>query len=196
MYVRGKCVKFLPFIINEYLGRSKSAGSNKVPTIDKIAKDIISEKVKQCPKKGLHSSGSLNVNYVILNRIDATNWAPKTHSSDITTALAIIIFKMWTKAKLNFREYVFKKTMKHVDSFPMKLPIAFPCLLTGIILSQYPEVMCFRRSSIQKCRALTLNYRLFVGTRVPDIIEFFRSEGDWCRRIMRIKEEIVRREAF
>lgn len=36
MYDRGKCVKFSPSNINDYLGRSKSAGSDKDPSIDKI----------------------------------------------------------------------------------------------------------------------------------------------------------------
>lgn len=41
VYVIGKCVKFSPLIINDYLGRSKSAGSYKILYIDKIAKDIM-----------------------------------------------------------------------------------------------------------------------------------------------------------
>lgn len=51
--ISGKCVKFSPSIINEHLGRSKSTGSEKVPSIDKTAKEIIAGKVKQWPKKCL-----------------------------------------------------------------------------------------------------------------------------------------------
>lgn len=47
VYVRGKCVKFSPSIINDYLGRSKSVKSNKTSSIDKIAKEITGEQVKQ-----------------------------------------------------------------------------------------------------------------------------------------------------
>lgn len=36
MYDRGKCVKVSPLIINDYLGRRKSAGSDKAPSIYKI----------------------------------------------------------------------------------------------------------------------------------------------------------------
>lgn len=36
VYDRGKCVNFPPSNVNDYLGGSKFAGSNKVPSIDKI----------------------------------------------------------------------------------------------------------------------------------------------------------------
>lgn len=79
-YVRGKCVKFSPLIINGYFGKSKFAGSDKASSIDKIAKEITDGQVKQWSNKGLLSSGRLSVEYVILNRIDASNWAPINHS--------------------------------------------------------------------------------------------------------------------
>lgn len=40
VYVRGKCVKFSPSIVNDYLCIRKSVGSDKAPSIDKIAKVI------------------------------------------------------------------------------------------------------------------------------------------------------------
>lgn len=36
---------------------------------------------------------------------------------------------------------MFDHTMKHVDTFPVKLPIAFPCLIPGIILKQHPKIL-------------------------------------------------------
>lgn len=36
VYDRGNCVKVSPLIINDYLGRRKSAGSDKAPSIYKI----------------------------------------------------------------------------------------------------------------------------------------------------------------
>lgn len=56
VYVRAKCVKFSPSIINEYLGKRTSVGSYKVPNIAKIAKEITGGQVKQLPKKRLLSS--------------------------------------------------------------------------------------------------------------------------------------------
>lgn len=72
--------------------------------------------------------------------------------------------------KLNFGEYVFDQTMKHVDSFVVKLPIAFPCLISGIIFNQHPNIVNTTETPNKKAGPLTLNYRLFVGTHVPDIV--------------------------
>lgn len=74
VYVRGKCVKFSPTIINKYMGRSQSDVLEKVPSIDKI-----------------------------------------------------------TKAKLDFGEYVFDQTMKQTETYVVKLPIAFPNVITKIV---------------------------------------------------------------
>lgn len=92
-------------------------------------------------KKGLLSSGSLSLKYDVLNKIGSSNWAPTNHSLGITTTYAKLIFQMGTKAKMNFGEYVFKKTMKHVDSFDVRLPIIFPYLLIGIILNQQSKAV-------------------------------------------------------
>lgn len=97
-----------PRIINEYLGRSKSVIYNDVPSVYKIAKEVTCGQVKQWPKKGLLSIGSLSVKYDILNRIGAVNWEPINHSASTTSALAKLIFQTGIKAKLNFGDYVFE----------------------------------------------------------------------------------------
>ncbi|MCI36752.1 envelope-like protein, partial [Trifolium medium] len=45
------------------------------------------------------------------------------------------------KGSLNFGEYVFNLTMKHADTFAIKVPIAFPSLISEIILSQHPDIL-------------------------------------------------------
>ncbi|XP_050878663.1 uncharacterized protein LOC127082469 [Lathyrus oleraceus] len=141
VYVRGSCVKFSPKIINEYLGRTKFAVYDDIPSIDKIKKEITGGQVKQWPKKGLLSTGSLSMKYAILNRIGATNKEPTNHCSSITSALTKLVFQIGTKAKLNFGNYVLKQTMKHADSFAPKIPITFPSLITSIILNQHPKIV-------------------------------------------------------
>lgn len=70
---------------------------------------------------------------------------------------------------MNFGEYVFEQTMKRVNSFVVKLPIVFPCLLIGIILNQHPEVVHPKEAQNKKAVPLTFDYRQFVRTHVPDI---------------------------
>ncbi|MCH93110.1 envelope-like protein, partial [Trifolium medium] len=106
----------------------------------------------------------------ILNRIGAANWAPTNHGSGITPQLAKLIYLIETKGKLNFGEHVFNLTMKHANTFAVKLPIAFPCLITSIILSQHPEILQPGETQVKKPTILTFDYRLFVGSHVPDIV--------------------------
>ncbi|MCI36795.1 envelope-like protein, partial [Trifolium medium] len=80
VYIRGKCIKFSPTTINEYLGRNIiEAETEEVDLLNKVTGVITGGQVKSCPKKGFLPTGSLSVKYVILNRIGASNWAPTTH---------------------------------------------------------------------------------------------------------------------
>ncbi|KAI5390133.1 hypothetical protein KIW84_075457 [Lathyrus oleraceus] len=134
--------------------------NENVPSIDKIAKEIIFGQVNQLPKKCLLSSGSLSVKYDVLNRNGPTNWEPINHSSGITITLAKLIFQIGTKTKMNIGEYVFEKTMKQVDSFVVKIPITFPCLLNGIILNQHPGFLHLEEAQNKKAVSLAFDYKL------------------------------------
>ena len=60
--------------------------------------------------------------------------------------------------------------MKHANSFAVKLPIAFPSLLCGIILSQHPGILVSTDVPSKRESPLSLSYRLFEGTHVADIV--------------------------
>src|ERR1044072_5177808 len=59
--------------------------------------------------------------------------------------------------------------MKHGDTFAVKLPVAFPCLLTELILAQHPDILRAGEREAPKSKPLNFDYRLFVGTHVNDI---------------------------
>lgn len=65
---------------------------------------------------------------------------------------------------------MFDQTMENADSFIVKLPITFPCLLIGIILSQYLEIIKPQEIPSKKFRPMTLDNKQFVGKRVQDIM--------------------------
>ena len=79
--------------------------------------------------------------FAIINRIGASNWEPTNHSLVEPLFLLSFYSALEPKSKLNFREYVFEKTMKNVDSFTVKKLITFQCLLTRIILNNHPKVL-------------------------------------------------------
>ena len=66
--------------------------------------------------------------------------------------------------------YIFDQTLKHAGSYAVKGPIAFPSLLCGIVLAQYPDILVEKDTVCKRAPALGLHYKLFQGTHVPDIV--------------------------
>ncbi|KAH1226119.1 hypothetical protein GmHk_11G032869 [Glycine max] len=170
VFVRGKCVRFSPAVINKYLGRPTEGVVDIVVSEHQIAKEITAKQVQHWPKKGKLSAGKLSVKYAILHRIGAANWVPTNHTSTIATGLGKFLYAVGTKSKFNFGNYIFDQTVKHSESFAVKLPIAFPTVLCGIMLSQHPNMLNYTDSVMKRESPLSLHYKLFEGTHVPDIV--------------------------
>ncbi|KAH1205341.1 hypothetical protein GmHk_16G046073 [Glycine max] len=170
VFVRGKCVRFSPAVINKYLGRPTDGVIDIDVSEHQIAKEITAKRVQHWPKKGKLSAGKLSVKYAILHRIGAANWVPTNHTSTIATGLGKFLYAVGTKSKFNFGNYIFDQTVKHSESFAVKLPIAFPTVLCGIMLSQHPNMLNYTDSVIKRESPLSLHYKLFEGTHVPDIV--------------------------
>ncbi|KAL5187072.1 hypothetical protein HKD37_05G012812 [Glycine soja] len=170
VFVRGKCVRFSPAVINKYLGRPTDGVVDITVYEHQIAKEITAKQVQHWPKKGKLSAGKLSVKYAILHRIGAANWVPTNHTSTVATGLGKFLYAVGTKSKFNFGNYIFDQTVKHSESFAVKLPIAFPTVLCGIMLSQHPNILNYTDSVMKRESPLSLHYKLFEGTHVPDIV--------------------------
>ncbi|KAH1210446.1 hypothetical protein GmHk_15G044752 [Glycine max] len=170
VFVRGKCVRFSPAVINKYLDRPTDGVVDIAVSEHQIAKEITAKQVQHWPKKGKLSAGKLSVKYAILHRIGAANWVPTNHTSTVATGLGKFLYAVGTKSKFNFGNYIFDQTVKHSESFAVKLPIAFPTVLCGIMLSQHPNILNNIDSVMKRESPLSLHYKLFEGTHVPDIV--------------------------
>ncbi|KAH1233608.1 hypothetical protein GmHk_09G026011 [Glycine max] len=170
VFVRGKCIRFSPAVINKYLGRPTDGVIDIDVSEHQIAKEITAKRVQHWPKKGKLSAGKLSVKYAILHRIGAANWVPTNHTSTVATGLGKFLYAVGTKSKFNFGNYIFDQTVKHSESFAIKLPIAFPTVLCGIMLSQHPNMLNYTDSVMKRESPLSLHYKLFEGTHVPDIV--------------------------
>ncbi|KAH1214974.1 hypothetical protein GmHk_13G036222 [Glycine max] len=170
VFVRGKCIRFSPAVINKYLGRPTEGVVDIAVSEHQIAKEITAKQVQHWPKKGKLSAGKLSVKYAILHRIGAANWVPTNHTSTVATGLGKFLYAVGTKSKFNFGNYIFDQTVKHSESFAVKLPIAFPTVLCGIMLSQHPNMLNYTDSVMKRESPLSLHYKLFEGTHVPDIV--------------------------
>ena len=126
--------------------------------------------------KGKLLASKLSVKYVLPHWIRAANSVPTNHTSTIATGLGKFIYVVDTKTKFDFGSYNFEQTMKHAHSFDVKMNIAFSSLLCQIILSQYPCILVSTDVASKRESPLSLHYKLYKGTHVPDIDMTSRNE--------------------
>lgn len=98
---------------------------------------------------------------------------PTNHTSNIATRLGKFIYILGTKSSFNFGSYVFDQTMKHAASFVVKMPMAFPSLIGGVILTQHSSILISSDSICKINPPLLLHYMMFIGKHVPDIVITF-----------------------
>ncbi|CAI8599361.1 unnamed protein product [Vicia faba] len=141
VFVRGNCIEFSPQIINRYVERNVSKQVEMEVIDNTICIKISAERVTYWPRKKKLSVSDLTIKYVVLNRIGVVNWVPKNDTSLITIRLGKFIYIVGTKTKVDFGNYVFEQIVKHTRSYGVKMPIAFPTIICGIIMNQHPGIL-------------------------------------------------------
>ncbi|XP_050916065.1 uncharacterized protein LOC127131174 [Lathyrus oleraceus] len=142
VHVRGKCVNFSPSMINKYLGRPDVAQPELEVIDNKICQVITANQVRKWPLKGKFVASKLSVKYAMLHKIGAANWVPTNY----------------------------KSTVAHAGSFSVKGPIAFPSLIYGIVLNQFPNILIENDSVKKRDSPMSFKHNLCLGTHVPDIV--------------------------
>ncbi|XP_057452952.1 uncharacterized protein LOC130744818 [Lotus japonicus] len=170
VFVRGKGADFSLEVINTYLGRSPDVVTEQELDLDRVANTLTGKSIKKWPKKGLLPYGKLTAKYAVLYKIVTENWMATQHLSGVTPPLAIILYLIRTGGDFDFGNFVYEQTLKLAGSFAVKLPILFPCLLSRLIVHQYPNIVRAEEPLGKKPLPLMFDYRLSVGTRVPDIM--------------------------
>ncbi|XP_045810907.1 uncharacterized protein LOC123905343 [Trifolium pratense] len=141
VFVHGKCVKFSPSVINQYLQRNTEEVAALKVTDNEVCKVLTGGRIKVWPSKAKLAATSLSPFYAVLNRIAAHNWVPTTHSGDVARGLGKFIYAVGTKAKFDYGAYFFQETLSHALTYAVEKPVAFPTLLCNIILEQHPDIL-------------------------------------------------------
>ncbi|XP_050908727.1 uncharacterized protein LOC127122431 [Lathyrus oleraceus] len=170
VFVRGKCITFSPTVINKFLGRGIEGACELEATYNEVCREIIARKVKEWPSKNHLPSRKLTVKYAILHKIGSANWVPTNHISAISNTLGIFIFVVGTKLKFDYGRFMSEQIVKHASTNAVKLPIAFPSMIYGIILSQHPGILSTNDLPSRRKPALSVHYKLFEGSHVEDIV--------------------------
>ncbi|XP_050890657.1 uncharacterized protein LOC127096080 [Lathyrus oleraceus] len=182
VYVRGKCVHFSPSVINMYLGRPDVAQPELEVTDNKIYQVITANQVRKWAFKGKLVASKLSVKYAMLHKIGAANMVPTNHKSTVAVMLGKFIYAVGTKANFDYGSYIFDQTLKHAGSFSVKGPIAFPSLICGIVLNQFPNILTENDSMKRRDSPLSFNHKLFLGTHVPDIAMAIGETSSVCNQ--------------
>ncbi|XP_050890925.1 uncharacterized protein LOC127096393 [Lathyrus oleraceus] len=170
VYLRGKCITFSPTIINNFISRDNE-GAGELEVIDnQVCREITARQVKVWPVKKHLPAEKLTVKYAILHKIGAPNWVPTNHISTIANTLGRFIFAVGTKVKFDYGRFMFEQIIKHATTNAVKLPIAFPSMIYGIILNQHPGIMCSNDLPSRRKPTMSVHYKLFEGSHVEDII--------------------------
>ncbi|XP_050876523.1 uncharacterized protein LOC127080237 [Lathyrus oleraceus] len=119
-------------------GRNNEGAGELEVTDNQVCREIIAKQVKVWPFKKYLPAGKLTIKYAILHKIGAANWVPANHISTIANTLGRFIFAVGTKVKFDYGRYMFDQIIKHATTNAVKLPIAFPSMICGIILNQHP----------------------------------------------------------
>ncbi|XP_050889562.1 uncharacterized protein LOC127094830 [Lathyrus oleraceus] len=100
----------------------------------------------------------------------AANWVPTNHISTIANTLGRFVFVVGTKVKFYYGRFMFEQIIKHASTNAVKLPIAFPFMICGIILNQHPGILCSNDLPSRRKPSLSVHYKLFEGSHVEDIV--------------------------
>ncbi|XP_058741935.1 uncharacterized protein LOC131614357 [Vicia villosa] len=166
-----KLVKEFVVNLSEDCGNNRSVDFRKVFVRDNKACQVITTKqVNSWPLKEKLTASKLSIKYAMLHKIGAANWVPTNHKSTISTVLGRFLYVVGAKAKFDYGTYIFDQTMKHAGTFGVKGTIAFPSLLCGIILTQYPNILNEHDVVCKRESPLAFHYKLFQDTHVPDIV--------------------------
>jgi hypothetical protein len=177
VFVRGRCVRFSPTIINKFLGRGTDGGVDLETTDNEVCRTITTGQVKEWPSRNHLSAGKLTVKYAILHKIGSANWVPTNHVSTISISLGRIIHAIGTRVNYDFGKFIFDQTIRHASTNVVKLPIAFPSLICGIILSQQPGILSTSDIPSRRKPPLSIHYKLFEGSHVNDVMTSAKRES-------------------
>ncbi|CAJ2667740.1 unnamed protein product [Trifolium pratense] len=192
--------------IFDYIKSVEPKGELEVAN-DVVSAEITAGKVKVWPKKKLIPTSKLNVKYAILNRIGSINWVPTKHATNVATNLGRFIYAVGTKVDYDYGTFIFDQTIKHIRSTAVKMPIAFPSLLCGIILAQYPDIKVVTDTPKKRESSFTFHHKLFGNHHVADNVgtsaagagvmtkrEIIAGLKDQCQEIDKQQAELEERK--
>lgn len=140
-----------------------------MPLFERLRFELIGGALSSWPRKGQLPNVVQSMMYALLHKIGITNWCSSSHKSGLFISLATLIYQIGTQSEFSYGVLVFNLIKHHIGSKALWLPICYPRLICGILLSQKPNLLTPTESIGSPPSLFTIHPRLLQSHHVFDI---------------------------
>ncbi|XP_050935684.1 uncharacterized protein LOC127144159 [Cucumis melo] len=134
VHIRGFKFVISPTLINGFLGNTIDFDCSPPCLTTEVLATVLSGGTLSTWPVNKIPAAALSVKYVILHKIGIANWFPSSHASSISVALGTFLYRICNDDKANMGAFIYNQLLRHVGSFGVKVPIAFPWLFSSLLL--------------------------------------------------------------